>query len=116
LRREDGLRRQDERTGGLAFEGTEFAVCRELDAVDNAKLAIEVNEVKRGEGAGDRDASEMREPKPGLGVRSEPFDQDLQDSEGFTPGVKGLELSAEEAFPGLVICIIFSCIHTPSSL
>lgn len=73
----EAVQGQKESTGSESIDGWNVVVRSELDAVDDAILVVEIDEVVGREPGDGRDALEGVEPEACVGVGGQSFDQDL---------------------------------------
>jgi hypothetical protein len=111
----DAVGWQNEGAGGQPLEGHKVAVLGYLSSVNDAKVVVEVNKVKRREGSCDREAREAGNPDSSFVGRGDPFQEDLEDLDRLDDGVDHRDSGGERPLAGLAERTEESGVHGPSS-
>ncbi len=115
LRGGEAVQRQKESAGGESIDGRNLVVGSELDAVDDATLVVEIDEVVGRQPRNGRDALEGVEPEAGVGVGSQSFDEDLDGFERIGAGIDKRDTGGDEVGTSLVVGAIFPRGHGSQS-
>jgi hypothetical protein len=109
------VQRQKESAGGESIDGWNLVVGSELDAVDDATLVVEIDEVIGREPGNGRDALEGVEPEAGVGVGSQSFDEDLDGFQRIGAGIDKRDTGGDEVGTSLVVGAILPRGHGSQS-
>ncbi len=114
LRDRKRMKGQKERAGRVRGQVRHFIVGSKFDAVHDAAILIEVDQIVGGETRNGGHVFERLEPERGLGVRRQAFDENLDGFERIQAGIDDRDARGENIFAGFVVDAIFPSRHWSS--